>query len=97
MCFELSKNQIMEHRCIVKMIDIHDFDPFNAWTTASLLLRQFFDYSHLPYIEDLRSTSSIHNLLSFCTICKEHLNHNNIYNTKPYIRQCPIPFLFVFS
>ena len=34
----IDTKQIMENICIVNMINICDFDPFNAWTTASLSL-----------------------------------------------------------
>ena len=34
----IDAKQIIEHKCIVNMININDFDLFNAWKTASLPL-----------------------------------------------------------
>ena len=41
----IDAKQIMEHICIVNMINIRDFDLFNAWTTASLPLSTKKTYS----------------------------------------------------
>ena len=43
--------QIIEHKSIVNMINIGDFDPFNAWTTASLPLNQYDEKMSLWYLE----------------------------------------------
>jgi len=37
----IDAKQIMEHLCIVNMINIRDFDLFDAWTTASLPLSRY--------------------------------------------------------
>ena len=46
----IDAKQIMEHIRIVNMINIHDFDPFNQWTTASLHSKTFSAFK-LGYFE----------------------------------------------
>ena len=64
----------MEHICIVNMINIRDFDPFNAWTTASLplilwkeLIIDLFDsYAPFFYSKQLKKINVKSYIGSWC-------------------------------